>query len=57
MHIYGGGYKGNTSQLNKDLIVGDTGQLIKGGDTSLVNKKGKSRLFNIKPSISTAPFL
>ena len=40
MHIYGGGYKGNTGQLDKDLTVRDTGQLIKGGDTSLVSKIG-----------------
>ena len=40
MHIYRGGYKGNTGQLDKDLTVKDTGQLIKGGDTSLINKEG-----------------
>ena len=38
MHIYRGGYKGNTGQSDEDLTVRDTGQLIKGGDISLVNK-------------------
>jgi len=31
MHIYGGGYRGNTGQLDKVLTVRDIGQLIKGG--------------------------
>jgi len=57
MHIYGGGYRGNIGQLDKDLIVRDIGQLIKGGDTSLVSRRGESRLFSIGPSISTAPLL
>ena len=57
MHTYGGGYKGNTSQLDKDLTVRDTGQLIKEGDTSLVSKKGGSRLSSIEFSVSTALFL
>jgi len=57
MHIYRGGYRGNISQLDKDLIVRDIGQLIKGGDTSLVSRRGESRLSSIGPSISTAPLL
>jgi len=57
MHIYRGGYRGNIGQLNKDLIVRDIGQLIKGGDTSLVSRRGESRLSSIEPSISTAPLL
>jgi len=57
MHIYGGGYRGNIGQLDKDLTVRDTGQLIKRGDTSLVSRRGESRLFSIEPSISIAPLL
>ena len=57
MHIYRGDYKRNISQLDKDLTVKDTGQLIKGGDTSLVNKKGGSRLSSTRLSVFTAPFL
>jgi len=57
MHTYRGGYRGNTGQLDKDLTVKDTGQLIKGGDTSLVSRRGESRLFGMGPSISTAPLL
>jgi len=57
MHIYGGGYRGNTGQLDKDLTVRDIGQLIKGGDISLVSRRGESRLSSIGPSISTAPLL
>jgi len=57
MHIYGGGYRGNTGQLDKDLTVKDTSQLIKGGDISLVSRRGESRLFSIGPSVSIAPFL
>jgi len=57
MHIYGGGYRGNTGQLDKDLTVRDIGQLIKEGDTSLVSRRGESRLSSIGPSISTAPLL
>ena len=36
----GEGYRGNTGQLDKDLIVKDTGQFIKWGDISLVSKIG-----------------
>ena len=57
MYIYGGGCRGNTGQSNKDLIVRDTGQLIKRGDTSLVNKRGESRLFSTGLGVSTAPLL
>ena len=57
MHIYRGGYRGNTGQLDKDLIVRDTGQLIKGGDISLVSRRGESRLSGVGPSVSTAPLL
>ena len=56
MYIYRGGCKENIGQLNKDLTVKDTGQLIKRGDISLINKKGESKLFSIRPSIFTAPF-
>jgi len=44
MHIYRGGFRGNTGQLDKDLIVRDIGQLIKRGDISLVSRRGGSRL-------------
>jgi len=54
MHIYGGGYRGNTGQLDKDLTVKDTGQLIGRGDTSLVSRRGGSRLPGTGP-ISIAP--
>jgi len=57
MHIYGGGYRGNTGQLDKDLIVRDIGQLIKGGDISLVSRRGESRLSGIGPGVSIAPLL
>jgi len=57
MHTYGGGYRGNIGQLDKDLTVKDTGQLIKGGDTSLVSRRGESRLSSIGPSVSMAPLL
>jgi len=57
MHIYRGGYRGNIGQLDKDLTVKDTGQLIKGGDISLVSRRGGSRLSRVGPSISTAPLL
>jgi len=57
MHIYRGGYRGNIGQLDKDLIVKDIGQLIKGGDTSLVSRRGESRLSSIGPSVSMAPLL
>jgi len=55
MHIYRGGLRGNTGQLNKVLTVRDTGQLIKRGDTNLVSRRGGSRLPGIGPSVSTAP--
>ena len=55
MHIYGGDCRGNTGQSDKDLTVRDTGQLIGRGDTSLVNKRGKSRSPSTGPSIFTAP--
>jgi len=55
MHIYGGGCRGNTGQLDKDLTVKDTGQLIERGDTSLVSRRGGSRLPSTEPSVSTAP--
>jgi len=57
MHTYRGGYRGNIGQLDKDLTVKDIGQLIKGGDTSLVSRRGESRLSSIGPSIFTAPLL
>jgi len=57
MHIYRGGYRGNIGQLDKDLTVRDTGQLIKGGDISLVSRRGESRLSGIGLSISIAPLL
>jgi len=57
MHIYRGGYRGNTDQLDEVLIVRDIGQLIKGGDISLVSRRGGSRLSGTGPSISIAPFL
>jgi len=57
MHIYRGGYRGNTGQLDKDLIVRDIGQLIKGGDISLVSRREESRLSGVGPSVSMAPLL
>jgi hypothetical protein len=57
MHIYRGGYRGNTGQLDKDLTVRDTGQLIGRGDTSLVSRRGGRRSSGAGPSISTAPLL
>ena len=51
MYIYGGGYRGNTGQLDEDLTVRDTGQLIKGGDISLVSRRGQSRSPGMGPSI------
>jgi len=57
MHIYGGGYRGNIGQLDKDLTVKDTGQLIKGRDISLVSRRGGSRLPSMGPSASIAPLL
>jgi hypothetical protein len=55
MYIYGGGYRGNTGQLDEDLIVRDTGQLIGRGDTSLVSRRGGSRLPSTGPGVSIAP--
>jgi hypothetical protein len=55
MHIYGGGYRGNTGQANKDLTVRDTGQLIGRGDTSLISKSGGSRSPSIGLGVSMAP--
>jgi len=57
MHTYGGGYRGNTGQSDKDSTVKDIGQLIKGGDTSLVSRRGESRLSSGGPSVSIAPLL
>jgi len=57
MYIYREGYRGNIGQLDEDLIVRDIGQLIKGGDISLVSRRGGSRLSGVGPSISTAPLL
>ena len=48
---------GNTGQSDEVSTVRDTGQLIKGGDTSLVSRKRKSRSSNIGPGVSTAPLL
>jgi len=55
MHIYRGGCRGNIGQLDKDLTVRDTGQLIKRGDTSLVSRRGGSRSSGVGPGNSTAP--
>ena len=38
--ILGEDCKGNTSQVDKNVIVRDTSQLIKWGDINLVSKKG-----------------
>ena len=54
MHIYRGGYRGNIGQLDKDLTVKDTGQLIERGDISLVRRRGGSRLPGMGP-VSIAP--
>jgi len=51
MYIYGGGFRGNTGQLDEDLIVRDTGQLIKRGDISLVSRIGLSKSLGIGPSL------
>jgi len=40
VYIYRGGCRGNTGQLDEDLMVRDTGRLIKRGDTSLVSRIG-----------------
>jgi len=55
MHIYGGGLGGNTGQSDEVLTVRDTGQLIGRGDTSLVSRRGGSRLPGTGPGVSTAP--
>jgi hypothetical protein len=57
MYIYRGGYRGNIGQLDKDLTVRDIGQLIKGGDISLVSRRGGSRSSGMGPSVSIAPLL
>ena len=49
MYIYGGGYRGNTGQSDEVLTDRDTGQLIGRGDTSLVSRRGGSRLPSIGP--------
>ena len=56
MHIYRGGCRGNTGQLDEDSTVRDTGQLIGRGDTSLVSKSGGSRSPSTGPGVSIAPF-
>ena len=53
-YIYRGGLRGNTGQLDKDLTVRDTGQLIERGDISLVSRRGGSRSPGTGPT-STAP--
>ena len=55
MHTYGGGCRGNTGQLDEDLTVKNTGQLIGRGDTSLVSKSGGSRSPGTGPGVSIAP--
>src|SRR6266566_1441285 len=55
MHIYGGGCRGNTGQSDEDSTVRDTGQLIGRGDTSLVSRRGGSRLPGMGPGVSMAP--
>jgi len=55
MYIYRGDCRGNTGQLDKDSIVRDTGQLIRRGDTSLISRRGGSRLPGTGPGVSTAP--
>jgi len=54
--ILEGSCRGNTSQLDKDLTVKNTGQLIKRGDTNLVSRKGGSRLPGTGLGVSIAPF-
>ena len=51
IYIYGGGYRGNTGQLDKDSTVKDTGQLIGRGDTSLVSRRGGSRSPGTGPGV------
>jgi len=55
MHIYRGGLGGNTGQSDEVLTVRDTGQLIGRGDTSLVSRRGGSRLPGTGPGVFTAP--
>jgi len=55
MHTYGGGCRGNIGQSDEDSTVRDTGQLIERGDTSLVSRRGGSRLPGTGPGVSTAP--
>jgi hypothetical protein len=55
IHIYGGGCRGNTGQSDEVSTVRDTGQLIKGGDTSLVSRRGGSRSPGTGPGVSMAP--
>ena len=51
MHTYRGGCRGNIGQLDEDLTVKDTGQLIERGDTSLVSRKGGNRLPGTEPAL------
>ena len=51
----GEGCRGNTGQLDKDLTVKDTGQLIGRGDTSLVSKRGGNRSPGTGPSLWPPP--
>jgi len=55
MHIYGGGLGGNTGQLDEVSMVRDTGQLIERGDTSLVSRRGGSRLPGTGPTLRPPP--
>jgi len=55
MHIYRGGLGGNTGQSDKVSIVRDTGQLIERGDTSLVSRRGGSRLPGTGPALQPPP--
>ena len=41
--------------MDKVLIVRDTGQFIRRGDTSLVSRRGGSRLPGTGPGVSMAP--
>jgi hypothetical protein len=51
MHIYRGGCRGNTGQLDEVSTVVDIGQLIGRGDTSLVSRRGGSRSPGTGPSL------
>jgi len=55
MHIYGGGLGGNTGQSDEVSTVRDTGQLIGRGDTSLVSRRGGSRLPGTGPALRPPP--